>query len=166
MKEEIKLGTTLRRNIKSTNIIINSSGTTKENKNKVNSVLQQNITPSVPTNTSQLRKSFVSDSTHEGLLTTAIKHEGRPASLYLPQKKDENKLNDDEYKIQKENLSGRKKLTNFATTTHPKEVSSSNASALPVSANQEISMDNQENDIENPSEVTTERCVIIFKLKP
>ena len=162
MKEEIKLGTTLRRNVMSTNIVIHSSGTTKENKNKVNSVLQQNIVPSVPTNTSQFRKSFVSDSTQKGLLTTAIKHEGRPASLYLPQKKNENKLNDDEYKIQKENFSGKKKLNNFATTTHRKEASSSNASVLPVSANQEIIMDNQENYIENPSEITTKRCVIIF----
>ena len=165
MKEEMKLGTTLRKNVKNENIKTNSSGTTKEKKNTVNSVLQQNLvsTSNVPSNKSHFRKSLVNDSTQEGLLITAISNEGRPASLYLPQNKNESKLNDVENENQEDHFVGKRDLNCFSRAIQSKEASASKDVVLAFSSNQETRVAHQENYNKNSSGNIGMRFVIIFK---
>ena len=112
MKEEIKLGTTLRRNAANKDAAaLDNSITNKDNKNKVNIVLQQNIKPLLSVATSSKNRHQHTDyyGSKEGLLIAA-QQEQRPASLYLPQKKSTTPIEVDKQKLQKQNLSDDKNL--------------------------------------------------------
>ena len=74
MKEEIKLGTTLRRNAANKDAAaLDNSITSKDNKNKVNIVLQQNMKPllSVATSSKNRHQHTDYNCSEEGLLIAA-----------------------------------------------------------------------------------------------
>lgn len=140
MKEEIKLGTTLRRNASKNKDTaqVDNSVTSKDNKNKVNIVLQQNMKPVLSVATPLINRRHHTDKNgpKERLLTTA-QQEQRPASLYLPQKKSGTLFDVDEHKLQKENLSENKIDKNKLAETS----ASSNEIIISPSSSEEIGRD-------------------------
>ena len=157
MKEEIKLGTTLRRTTKMNNVE-NSSTTVKENKNKVNSILQQNLGSNQnlgylrTTISSELKK----DSKQEGLLAT-VKPESRPASLYLPSpsllKKNNDNVSKDENKTLKDQTLGERNFTNLVTSNQVKESSLPNDLVISPSSSEDTEKDsNKKNENKTASE--------------
>ena len=143
MKEEIKLGTTLRRNAANKDAAApDNSVTSKDNKNKVNIVLQQNIKPllSVATPSMNRHKHTDYNCSKEGLLITAQK-EQIPASLYLPGKKSTTPIEVDKQKLQKENISDNKNSEVCMNTTLAEASASSNELIISPSSSEEIGTD-------------------------
>ena len=140
MKEEIKLGTTLRRNATNKDTVaVDNSVISKDNKNKVNIVLQQNMKPLLSVATPSMNRHQHTDynGSKEGLLITA-QQEQRPASLYLPQKKSTTPIEVDNQKLQKQNMSDIKNLDVGMTTTLAEASASSNELIISPSSSEEI----------------------------
>ena len=143
MKEEIMLGTTLRRNATNKDtVVVDNAVTSKDNKNKVNIVLQQNMKPVLSVATPSMNRHQHSNCNghNEGLLITA-QQEQKPASLYLPLKKSTTPIKVDKQKSQKENLSDNKNLSIGMNTTLAEASASSSELIISPSSSEEIGRD-------------------------